>query len=46
MYKGLIIIEGVIFNANNLTILFNEGATEITMNTNHIRDGMWVHRNN
>lgn len=40
------IIEGTRSNIDNLTRLPNKGATEMTMERNHIRDEMWVHRNN
>ncbi|XP_050896851.1 uncharacterized protein LOC127103649 isoform X2 [Lathyrus oleraceus] len=40
------IIEGTSSNVDNLTRLSNEGAAEMTMKRNHIRDEMWVHRSN
>ncbi|XP_024634430.2 protein ALP1-like [Medicago truncatula] len=33
-------------NVENLTRLSNEGATEMAMDRNHLRDRMWVHRHN
>jgi hypothetical protein len=40
------IIEGTSSNVDNLTRLSNEGAAEMTMKRNHIRDEMWIHRSN
>ncbi|XP_050890581.1 uncharacterized protein LOC127095995 [Lathyrus oleraceus] len=36
------IIEGTSSNVDNLTRLSNEGAAEMTMKRNHIRDEMWI----
>ncbi|XP_058740553.1 uncharacterized protein LOC131612821 isoform X2 [Vicia villosa] len=40
------VIEGTSSNVDNLTRLSNEGAAEMAIERNHIRDEMWVHRNN
>lgn len=39
-------LEGMSSNVENLTRLSNEGATEMAMDRNHLRDRMWVHRHN
>jgi len=39
-------LEGMSLNVENLTRLSNEGATEMAMDRNHLRDRMWVHRHN
>jgi len=39
-------LEGMSSNVENLTRLFDEGAAEMAMDRNHLRDRMWVHRHN
>jgi len=39
-------LEGMSSNVENLTRLSDEGAAEMTMDRNHLRDRMWVHRHN
>jgi len=39
-------LEGMSSNVENLTRLSDEGAAEMAMDRNHLRDRMWVHRHN
>jgi len=39
-------LEGMSLNVENLTRLSDEGAVEMAMDKNHLRDRIWVLRHN